>query len=497
MKTHTVHLHAKHRIGHVDPRIFGGFLEHMGRAVYEGVYDPESPHADADGWRSDVLEQLRGLDMSVMRYPGGNFVSGYHWRDGVGPRAERPRVREKAWSSVETNQVGTDEFLQLAARMGWEPMMALNLGTGTPEEAFDWVEYCNAPAGTRNADLRVENGHPDPYGVKLWCLGNEMSGEWQVGHVPPEEYANRAGQAAKMILDLDPSVQLIASGSASHLLPDYMEWDRLILERLGNRVDFLSVHNYVGNRTDTMDFLACPQLIEKQILEADAVCRYVQGRRKSSKRALIAFDEWNVWYKTMSAEHLNGAGRVAPPLIEERYNLEDALVVAGILHAFLRHANVVKIANLAQVVNVIAPLLTTRDDVLVQSIYWPFRLFSKRREGHSLRTFVDGPSYAATTYGETTHIDASAILGEDRLHLFLTNRDEVGAEVRIALSGATLGALADAEIVTGSDPKDENDWDARERVTATRFDAVTANGSKATFQLPPWSFVAASFGVGD
>ncbi len=491
MKKSTVHLHTKHRIGHVDPRVFGGFLEHMGRAVYEGVYEPGSPQADADGWRTDVLEHLRGLDMTVMRYPGGNFVSGYHWLDGVGPRDARPRLREKAWNSIETNQVGTDEFLQLAETMGWQPMMAVNLGTGTPEEAHDWVEYCNAPAGTRYADLRVANGRAEPYAVKLWCLGNEMSGEWQVGHVPPDEYANRARQAGKMMSDLDPSIQLVASGSATHLTANYLEWDRIVLEGLGDQVDFLSVHNYVGNHTDTMDFLACPALIERQIQEADAVCRYVQGRRKTTKRALLAFDEWNVWYRTQAPEYVNGFGREAPPLIEEHYNLEDALVVAGILQAFLRHANVVKVANLAQIVNVIAPLLTKSDDVLVQSIYWPFQMVSKRREGHSLVASVEGPSMQHAA----THIDASAIAGDGVLHAFLTNRDEQPAEVRVELGGATLASLQDAEIVTGNDPKDENDWNARDRIRAVPFEAVTLEGGHASFTLPPFSFVAASFAL--
>jgi len=493
MKSSAVHLHANHRIGHVDPRLFGGFLEHMGRAVYEGVYDPASPHADADGWRLDVLDRLRDLDMSVMRYPGGNFVSGYHWRDGVGPRVDRSRLREKAWNSIETNDVGTDEFLRLAERMGWEPMMAVNLGTGTPEEAHDWVEYCNAPAGTRFADLRVSHGREAPYGVKLWCLGNEMSGEWQVGHVPPAEYANRALQAAKMIHDLDPTIQLVASGSATHLLPNYLEWDRLILERLHDHVDYLSLHNYVGNHTDTMDFLACPSLIERQILEVDSVCRYVQGRRNSPKRAMLAFDEWNVWYRTQGIEHTNGGGRFAPPLAEERFNLEDALVVAGILHAFLRHADIVKMANLAQVVNVIAPLLTRTDDVLVQSIYWPFQLFSKRREGHSLAVAVDGPSYASVSHGETNHVDASAILGEGLLHVFLTNRDEEATEVRVALAGADIAEVVDAEIVSGADPKDENDWEVRDRVRAQRFDAIKLTTEGVLAELPPFSFVAATF----
>ena len=494
MKSTDIYLHARHQVGAVDRRIFGGFLEHMGRAVYEGVFEPESPRADADGWRLDVLEQLRGLDMTLMRYPGGNFVSGYHWQDGVGPRDQRPRVREMAWNSIETNQVGTDEFLKLADRMGWEPMMAVNLGTGTPEEAADWVEYCNRPEGTRYADMRVANGRQDPYDVKLWCLGNEMSGDWQIGHVSAEEYGTLAQQTAKMIKLVDPSVELIASGSATHWLPSYLEWDRVVLEKLGDDADYLSLHNYVGNHADdTMDFLASPQTIERQIEEIDAVCRYVQGRLRSKKRAYLVFDEWNVWYRTLNAESANGNRKFAPPLIEERYNLEDALVVAGFLHTFIRHADILKMANLAQIVNVIAPILTRTDDLLVQSIYWPFAMFSKRRDGVSLSLSVDGPSYESATHGPVQHVDASAILGEGLLHVFLTNRDEQAAEVSIHLADTSVTERVDAEILHGPDPKASNDWDKPDVVRAVAFDDCKIENGRISFELPAMSFVAATF----
>jgi alpha-N-arabinofuranosidase len=396
----------------------------MGRALYEGVYDPESPYADADGWRSDVLEKLRDLDMTVMRYPGGNFASGYHWRDGVGPREHRPRLRELAWNSIEPNHVGTDEFVALARRMSWEPMLTVNLGTGSPEEARNWVEYCNAPPGTRYADMRAANGVEAPHGIQLWCLGNEMDGPWQLGHVPADEYARRAQQAAKMMKDVDRSIEVVVCGSSNTWIPTYLEWDRAVLEHVGDLADYVSLHNYVGNRTDTMDFLAVTNAIDRQIEEVDAICRYAQGKRRATRRPFLSFDEWNVWYKTMSGGNMDGAGRFAPPLIEEVYNLEDALVVSGFLQSFLRHADVLKVANLAQIVNVIAPILTRKDDLLVQSIYWPFAMVSKRREGVSLRTVVDGPRYPSQSHGMATHVDASTILARDHLHVFLTNRDD-------------------------------------------------------------------------
>ena len=327
MKKTTITLHTKFQIGQVDSRVFGGFLEHMGRAVYEGVYDPDCAHADEDGFRTDVMEAHRRLDMTAMRYPGGNFASGYHWMDGVGPREQRPTARELAWQSLESNHFGTDEYIKLCRKMGWTPMITVNLGTGTPEEARNWVEYCNCPGGTKYADMRVANGSLEAYGVKLWCLGNEMDGPWQLGHVPADQYAIRAQQAAKMIKDVDKSIELVACGSCGISMPTYMTWDQQVLEYMGDLADYISLHRYVGNRDDdTPDYLAITNSLDRQIEEMDAVCRFVQSKRRSKKRAYLCFDEWNVWYKN---RQMDGEGKFAPHLIEEVYNLEDALVVAG------------------------------------------------------------------------------------------------------------------------------------------------------------------------
>ncbi len=279
MEPTTISVHTQFVIGEVDPRIFGGFLEHMGRAVYQGLYDPDSAHADENGFRTDVCEALRRLKMTVVRYPGGNFASGYHWEDGVGPREKRPTVRELAWNSIEPNHFGTDEFIALARKMDWTPMLTVNLGTGTPEEARNWLEYCNSSPGTRYSDMRAANGSVDPHGVKLWCLGNEMDGEWQLGHVPAEQYAIRAQQAARMMKDTDPSVELVACGSCGIHMPTYMEWDRKVLGHLGNLADYVSLHRYVGNKADdTSDYLAVGNSIDQQIEEMDAACRFVRLR---------------------------------------------------------------------------------------------------------------------------------------------------------------------------------------------------------------------------
>jgi alpha-L-arabinofuranosidase len=303
MEKTSLHLHTRFQVGPVDPRLFGGFLEHLGRAVYQGVYEPGSAHADRDGYRTDVLDPLRRLALTALRYPGGNFASGYHWQDGVGPQDQRPTLRDLAWQSLESNRFGTEEFIRLCSEMNWQPMLTVNLGTGTPEEARNWVEYCNCPPGSRFADLRASNGSPSPHAVKLWCLGNEMDGPWQIGHVPADQYAIRAQQAGKLMKDTDKTIELVAGGSCGIGMPTYMEWDRVVLETLGDLADYISLHRYVGNpEGDTADYLAVTNSIDRQIEEMDAVCRFVQAKTHSKKRAYLSFDEWNVWYKNMQMD---------------------------------------------------------------------------------------------------------------------------------------------------------------------------------------------------
>jgi alpha-N-arabinofuranosidase len=491
MKETTLTLHSQFQIGPVDERVFGGFLEHMGRAVYEGVYDANSPHADEDGFRSDVLEALHRWNLTAMRYPGGNFASGYHWLDGVGPRDQRPTILELAWQSIEPNHFGTDEFIKLSRRMGWTPMLTVNLGTGTPEEAGRWVEYCNRPAGTKYADMRVANGAEAPHAVKLWCLGNEMDGPWQLGHVSADEYAVRAQQAAKIMKDVDKSIELVVAGTCSIDLPTYVEWDRRVLEYV-SEADYISLHRYVGNRADdTADYLAITNGIDRQLEEMDAICRFVQARRRSKKRVYLCFDEWNVWYRTMKPEFLDGDGKFAPHVAEEVYNLEDALVVAGFLNSFIRHADSLKIANIAQIVNALSPIHTEGDQLLLHTTFYPFEMFSRRREGISLQPLVNGPTYEGKTNGQVHYLDASAILNNDTLHVFMTNRslnEEMTVQVNVADRAIT--SLGSAEILTGPEPKAVNSLEQPNLVQTRPFQAVKIAAGLATVTLPPFSVAA-------
>ena len=490
-------LDPAYTIAPVDPRIFGGFLEHMGRAVYEGVYDPKSSHADENGFRRDSLDAIRKLRMTAMRYPGGNFASGYHWMDGIGPKDQRPTVRELAWQSIEPNQFGTDEFIKLSRLMSWTPMLTINLGTGTPEEARNWVEYCNSPLGTRYSNLRAANGSEAPHNVKLWCLGNEMDGPWQLGHVPADQYAIRAQQASKLMKDTDPSIETVACGSCTVTSPTYMDWDRTILEYIGPFADYISLHRYVGNPNgDTSDYLAVTNSIDQQIEEMDAVCRYVQAKTRSKKRHYLCFDEWNVWYRMHSAQHTNGRGKFAPPLIEEHYNLEDALVVAGFLNSFIRHADSIKIANLAQIVNVIAPILTRGDETLLQSIFYPFAMFACRRDGVAIQPAVSGPTYDSPSYGQVNYIDTSAILGDGVMHTFLVNRS-IGeqAEVEIEHTRGKIVAVESAEVLSGTDAKANNTYEHPNTICSSPLNTAKVADGKASLSLPPLSVAAVTFKV--
>jgi alpha-L-arabinofuranosidase len=492
-------LDREFQIGPVDQRLFGGFLEHIGRAVYEGVYDPQSKLADENGFRQDVLGSLKKLVFTAMRYPGGNFASGYHWLDGVGPKAARPVLQELASLSIESNQFGTDEFIDLARKMNWLPMITVNLGTGTPEEARNWVEYCNGPVGTKFSSLRAANGFTTPYAVKLWGLGNEMDGPWQQGHVPADQYAIRAQQAAKLMKDSDRSIELVVCGSAEIGLPTYMEWDRTVMEYVGDYADYISLHRYVGNpSSDTADYLAVTNSIDQQIEVMDGLCRYVQAKTRSRKRYFLAFDEWNVWYRTQDAESVNGHGKIAQHLVEEEYNLEDALVVAGFLNSFIRHADLVKIANLAQIVNVLAPMLTRADQLLLQSIYYPILMYAKRRAGVALQTVVQGPGYESKNYGFVHTIDSSAILGEGVLHAFMINRSKTDtATVELSPAGIQIKSVKSAELVTGPSAKSCNTFDHPDTIHTQTLGKIDLTGQKATIHLPPLSVGAITFEIDD
>ena len=488
----------------MDRRLLGAFLEHLGRAIYTGVYEPGSKLADANGFRKDVAAEVKGLGVPIMRYPGGNFVSGYNWLDGVGPKDKRPTVLERAWNSLETNQFGTNEFIDWCRLVGTEPLLGFNLGTGTPEQAVAWVEYCNVDKGTRWSDLRREHGYPEPHNVRYWCLGNEMDGPWQMGTMPAREYGRKARDSARQIRVLDPTTQLIACGSSNTILPTYLVWDREVLEECYDQVDGISLHNYYGNtpaltNNDSARYLAMNLDMEKQIHEIGAVCDYVQGLRKSPKRLWLSFDEWNVWYRARGGRFANGQRKFAPPLLEEVYNLEDALLVGGFLNTLLRQSQRVRVGCLAQIVNVIAPLMTNDTSVLRQTIYYPYAWALKYAHGRVLDLSVESDTYPIRAEGlrpdfarddQVPYLDVVATLDprNGQLCLLMLNRDLQGErELTVDCRGLTPTRVLASETLTGTDLEAANTF-AQPRLVAPRPLEAPRPAASMTFKLPARSY---------
>ncbi len=493
----------------MDRRLLGAFLEHLGRAIYTGVYEPGSKLADENGYRKDLLAEVKELAVPIMRYPGGNFVSGYHWQDGVGPKEKRPTVLERAWNSTETNQFGTNEFIDWSRKVGTEPLLGFNLGTASAEEAVAYVEYCNVDKGTKWSELRRAHGHEQPHNVRYWCMGNEMDGPWQMGHMTAREYGRKARDAARQIRVIDSSLQLIACGSSNTILPTYLVWDREVLEECYDQVDGISLHNYYGNTTpltgnSSARFLAMNIDMERQIHEVAAVCDYVQGLLKSPKRLWLSFDEWNVWYRARSGDARDGKRAFAPKLLEEVYNLEDALLVGGFLNTLLRQSERVRVGCLAQIVNVIAPLVTSETSVLRQSIYYPYAWALKCARGKVLDLQIESETYPIRAEGlradfarddQVPYLDAAATFdpADGQVSLFLLNRDtESERDVSIDWRDMTPARVTFAETLTGRDLKAFNTFAEPKRVAPQQFDAPRV-GSRMTFKLPARSYTVVQF----
>ena len=429
MKNASVILDKDYTISRIDKRIYGSFIEHLGRAVYGGIYEPGHPLADQNGFRTDVMDLIRKLDVPIIRYPGGNFVSGFNWEDSVGPVERRPKRLDLAWFTTETNEVGLHEFAGWAKEVNSDIMYAINLGTRGPEQARDIVEYANHPGGSKFSDMRIANGCKDPLNIKLWCLGNEMDGPWQMGQKTPMEYGRIANEAAKIMKWVDPSIELVACGSSGSYMPTFGTWELGMLEECYENIDYVSLHRYYDNAaSDTPAFLARTMDMDDFIHTVVSICDAVKGKKRSKKQVHLSFDEWNVWYHSRKQdEEIKKRDRwgKALPLLEDIYNFEDALLVGSMLITLLRNADRVKVACLAQLVNVIAPIMTRNGGgCWAQTIFYPFMHASRYGRGTALRTLVDCPKYDCRDYTDVPVIDSVGVLGDNNeAVLFLVNRD--------------------------------------------------------------------------
>ncbi len=476
-------------IAPISPLLFGGFVEHMGRCVYEGIYDPNSPNSDAHGLRKDVLEALRDQSYTIIRYPGGNFLSGYNWLDGVGPKDKRPRRRDLAWQSIETNQFGTNEFMGFCKAINAAPMLGVNMGTGDIQSASNLVEYCNTPVGTYWADLRASHGFNDPHNVRYWCVGNEMDGPWQIGRLDAVAYGKKAFEAAKMMKWQDPTIKTILCGSSSDSMPTYPDWDRTSLEIAWEQVDYLSMHYYAGNPdNDTASYLASAVAFERYVDTLDGTLRYVKARQRSTHDVYLSWDEWQVWYK---GDPTHGNWTEAPHLAEEIFNLEDALVVAQWLNVFLRKSQVLKIACVAQIVNVISWLHTRKYGLLKQPSYYVFKMVSNFARGEALDVLVKAPLLETKQYDAIPALDVSASYdaGTQQGALFIVNRSQTeSVSAEIAWQDGSTVEVDQVWQLAGSDPKEVNMWEDPNRLTAKAISTPAIDSGRTTLTLPPLSF---------
>jgi alpha-N-arabinofuranosidase len=489
-------------VGAVPRRLFGSFVEHMGRCVYTGIYEPGHPNADEDGYRTDVLDLTRDMGVSIVRYPGGNFVSGYHWEDGIGPVDQRPRRIDGAWHTIETNAFGLHEFAGWAKKASVEVMEAINLGTAGVEEARAIVEYANHPGGTAWSDKRRANGAEDPFGIKVWNLGNELDGPWQIGHKTADEYGRLAQEAGKAMKLVDPSIELVAVGSSNAHMPTFGEWEYRVLSHAYDEVDYISLHAYYQEHDgDALSFLASANdmdyFIESVISTVDAV----KAKRQTSKSINLSFDEWNVWYqqKGDAEDQLHmvekAPWREHPRLIEDTYNVTDAIVVGTYLNSLLRHGDRVTIANQAQLVNVIAPIRSEENGpAWRQTIYWPFARMAELAQGQILRTVTSGDKFDSKQYGDADVVDVSATHDADagRVAVFLANRGlEERADVTMTLRGFQAGRVTRAEVLTvpeGGDRFTANTEDAQDAVGLSKLEDATVEDGQLRVSLPPLSW---------
>ena len=407
------------QIAPVDKRVYGSFIEHLGRAVYTGIYQPGHPAADEDGFRKDVIELVKELGVTNIRYPGGNYVSNFFWEDSVGPVEQRKKRLDMAWRTLETNEVGLHEFAKWAKKVNSDILMAVNLGTRGTADALNLLEYCNLDTNSYYADMRRKNGQDKPFGIKTWCLGNEMDGPWQLGQKTATEYGRLAAETAKAMKMMDDTIELVSCGSAHVAMPTFPEWEATTLEHTYDYVDYVSLHQYYGNQdADCADFLAKTQDLEHFFHTVISTCDYIKAKKRSKKTLNLSFDEWNVWFHSLDSDNTEMKERpwqIAPALLEDHYDFEDAILVGLMLITILKHADRVKMACLAQLVNVIAPIITEKDGpAWRQTIFYPFLHASKYGRGVALMPIATSGKHDTSKHEDVTDVESIAVYNEEK-----------------------------------------------------------------------------------
>lgn len=496
MLTCTATLDPAFVIAPVPPRLFGSFVEHMGRAVYGGIYEPGHPQSDSDGLRRDVIDLTREMGVSTIRYPGGNFVSGYRWEDGVGPLDQRPTNLDLAWRSIEPNTFGLNEFMTWAHKANVEPMMAVNLGTRGMQAACNLLEYSNFPGGTRYSDLRIAHGVPEPHNIRMWCLGNEMDGPWQLGHKSAPEYGRLAGETAKAMRQVDPSIELVVCGSSNERMPTFGAWEAEVLEHTYDVVDFISLHAYFDQTgDDRTGFLASAHRMDEFIDGVIATCDHVGAKKHSRRKLQLSFDEWNLLHEGRYIGPENTEWARGPRMVEDDYTVEDAVVLGNLLMSLLRHSDRVTAASLAQLVNLMAPIRAEPDTAAWrQTIFYPFALTARHAQGQVLRVEPKSSKLQSETLGEVAAIDVAATYDADsgRVAVFAVNRDEhQSADLRLTLNGLGAREVSEHLVMGGADLLATNSKKTPNRTAPHTSSQHTLDAGQLCVQLPPvsWSLI--------
>ncbi len=488
--------HNRYIISEIDHRLYGSFLEHLGRAVYTGVYEPTHPTADSAGMRTDVIDLVKDLNTPICRYPGGNFVSAYNWEDGIGPKEERPVRLDLAWRTSESNHFGIHEFADWAEKANTEMMLAINLGSRSLDAAREFVEYVNHPGGTYWSELRRKNGRKDPWGVKVWCLGNEMDGPWQIGHKTAEEYGHLANETAKALKGIDKSLELVVCGSSNSDMDTYPQWEATVLEATYDNIDYISLHMYFDNfEKNTREYLAISEKVNQYINTVASTVDYVKAKSRSKHDVKLSFDEWNVWYHNRK-EDMKRIGEwdwpYAPALLEDNYNFEDVLLVGCVLNTFIRQSKVVRIACIAQLVNVIAPILAEAGgEAWRQTIFYPFKFASDFGRGTALDLAVDCPSYDADIAPSVKYLDVAAVLEPNSgvVTFFAINRNgQETIETEISIEGFGNFSSVEHIIINHDDLEARNTKDNKNNVVPAKSEGAELTSSGLNLNLPPYSY---------
>jgi len=442
------------KISEIDPRIYSSFIEHMGRCVYEGIYEPGHSTADENGFRNDVKALIKELNVPMIRYPGGNFVSGYHWEDGIGPATNRPKRLDLAWRTIESNAVGLHEYMAWSKEMNIDVNMAVNLGTRGIDAARNLVEYCNFDHGTYWSDLRGKNGSDVPYHIKTWCLGNEMDGPWQIGFKTADEYGRLAAETAKAMKRVDDSIELVVCGSSNSKMPTFGSWEETVLDHTYEYVDYLSLHCYYGNQKDDLaNYLAQSLDMNQFIKGVAAMCDYMKMKKHTKKTLHLSFDEYNICYHNLERDEDRKPWGFATPVAQDIFTFEDSLLFGCLMITLLKNCDRVKIACLAQLVNVLGPIVTEKDGkAWRQTIFYPFMQMSNHGRGVALSPVIESPEYDCEDFADVPYIESIAVYNKENqeITVFAVNRSIYEQmDFVVELQGYSLVKIAEFSEMAG------------------------------------------------